>query len=430
MLVGPARAWRGSPGGGSIEPENMPLVQAADVQFVGAFRVPNRQDSPTESFSWGGGAAMSVNPVGTNGQKTLFIAGRTDSHQLAELSIPTPDPESPVSSLPVATVLQGFKDPSEGDYTEIYPPGAVGIELIGSLVKGNDLFTSYCVFYGSSDTLASLFKSSKNFATSGHIGPLTFDKTGHRFEPLGEEVYGQRWFAGPLCHVPTEWQSRLGGDVLVGVGERATTQRNSVGPSATTFWLSDVGVTSPIPCNALLGYCATKYSITTGPLAFPHFHLACRAEGIAIPKGTRTYMAIGKYGTGTLTGFEANNMPCYGTPTTDPAYINNPDSPNYCYSLVAGANKNFIAYPYRRRVWLYDLLELQSVKDGEKHLDEVLPYSVADIPWPEHLDFDDACQMACAIDNDATPPRLYVSMYTADQNESPLIAVFDIVTGV
>ena len=138
MLVGPARAWAGASGGGSVDPENMPLVQAEHFQFVGAFRVPNRADGSTESMAWEGGAAVSVNPVGTNGQKTLFMAAKAGTQELVELSIPVPDPVSDVADLPVATVLQGFKDPSEGDYTEIYPPGALWYALFGSLEKNND----------------------------------------------------------------------------------------------------------------------------------------------------------------------------------------------------------------------------------------------------------------------------------------------------
>ena len=429
MLVGPARAWAGASGGGPVDPEDMPLVQAEHFEFVGAFRVPSRGAGLTDTFAFGGGAAMSINPNGTGGQKTLILGGRTDTMTVAEISIPAPDPVSGRTSLPVATLLQGFHDPSEGDYEDIYPAPKDSYPIVGTLVRGASLLTSYTIFYGSQNNLSSITVSSTNFSTAGHQGPLTFDTTGHMLASLDE--YGQKWFAGPMCHLPSEWQSRLGGKALVGSAERSTTQRNSVGPAATVFDPADVGVVDPIPCKPLLGYFERVTDVpTTGPLPFPDFHLGCRIDGIAVPKGTRTFMAVGRYGTGSLTGFvgAGNNEACYGIGTSDPSYINNPDNLNYCYSL-ASSNHTFHAYPYKREAWLYDMLDLEDVKNGVKRHDAIYPYARVHIPWPEHLDFDDNCQLACAIDNDVTPPRIYFAMLGSDENESPLIAVFDIVTG-
>jgi len=401
------------------------LVQAADFEYVGSFRVPVRSWID-DSFAGGGGYGMSFDPAGNGGAGSIFLSGNEQAQVAAEISIPTPDgdPENTITDLPVATLLQSFADPTEGDYEDIYPaPGSSAYRLVGTLVDGDYLLTSWTIFYGGDYEMSStIAKSPKNFSAGGHVGPLPFVTTGHWISDITN-----KWFQGAMCHIPAEWQSILGGDAIVASSDRSRIQKNSNGPAMNIFSLADVGNVNPIPVEIGIGYYYEASGGAAGPLPLPDFHLACYIDGIAIAKNTRSFIAVGRYGTGTLTGFDGDGA-CYGTGTDNPAYIENPDPPNYCYSQVS-TNHTFHAYPYRREVWLYDLLDVKDVLDGNVAPDEIRPYSRAGIPWPEHFNPDDNCQLACCIDNVSSPPRLYVAQIKADQNESPLIHRFDIVTG-
>lgn len=416
-----------------VNPGEFPLVQSGDIEFVGYFRVPNRS---YDLFGGAGGYAMSYDPNGNGGLGSIFIAGNDQRQILTEISIPTPDgnPAHGINDFPVATRLQDFKDPSEGDYKNIYPSDkGSAYSMMGSLVKGNQLLTSWTVAYGASlDLTSSIILRNKNLSTLGHNGPLTFQTTGHRFSPL--DNFGQKWYQGPMCHVPEAWVDRLGGDVLVGSSERSTTQRNSVGPAASSFYFADVGNVSPIPNNTLLGYYHASTSITSGPLGpLNIFHEACRVDGIAIAKNTRTLICSGSYGTASLTGFTFGTEACYGVGTSDPYYIGKPDwyegvEHNFCYTPLSN-NPNFHAYPYEYTFWMYDLLDLEKVKDGLLYPDQVIPYAKIVIPMGNNFNPDTRRLAACCVDNTSFTPRLFVAMTTVDQNDSPVIAVFNITTG-
>ncbi len=429
MLVGPARAWTDISGGGSIEPENMPLVQAADVQYIGSFRVPVRTWVDA-SFAGGGGFGMSFDPAGNGGLGSIFMSGNAVAQVVAEISIPTPDgnPAHGINDLPVAALLQGFHDPTEGDYENIYPaPGSSSYRLVGTLVDGDHLLTSWTFFYGGDYEMSStIAKSPKNFSAGGHVGPLPFVTSGHWIADIS-----QKWFQGAMCHVPVAWQSLLGGDAIVASSDRSRIQKNSNGPALNIFSLADVGNVNPIPVKIGVGYYYSATGGASGPLPFPDYHLACYLDGVAIPRATRSFMVVGQYGTGELTGFmsdEAASAACYGVGTSDPAYIGNPDLDNKCYTL-ASTNNSFHAYPYRPEMYLYDLIVVKAALDGEVAPDQIKPYSRAGFIWPEHFSISGNCRLACCIDNDSTPPRLYVAHIEGDQNESPLIHRFDIVTG-
>ncbi len=418
MLVGPARAWFKP----SLPPAEEGLFSLDNLEYVGSFRVPARADiSEThDTFAYAGGYAMSYNPGGDGGAGSLFLSGTEEDYQIAEIDIPEPDGRTGIniSDLPVASLLQGFFDPSEGDAAEV----ASTMRPVGSLVKGAQLLTAYTPFY--SNTLAAgHFTHNVNGATPGHGGPYSFNTT---FMGVNN-----KWIAGAMCHVPEHWQSRLGGDALAGSAERSTHQNNSVGPAATAFMLDDVGVENPIPCTHLLG----KYREASPPDAagpdYSIFNEASAADGMFIAYGFKSLVFLGSFGTGALTGVE-NQKACYGPRTGDPEYIGNPQNNVACYSAFdGGGGQGYYSYPWRANIWAYALEDLEEVKQGLKRIDEVDPYLHAEFPLPAHWKpgpEESQYKLCACIDNTSATKRIFVAHVKRDENSSPLIHVYNVVS--
>jgi hypothetical protein len=107
------------------------VLQPTDLEYLGAFRLPDDGDRP-RTFAYGGGA-MTYNPDGdASGPDdgfagTLFIMGHTrmaygelpDGNQVAEVSIPVPISSSDLNALNTAAFLQGFSDVAQGYFTSL-----------------------------------------------------------------------------------------------------------------------------------------------------------------------------------------------------------------------------------------------------------------------------------------------------------------------
>ncbi|MGE3844918.1 MAG: hypothetical protein AB7I50_25415 [Vicinamibacterales bacterium] len=414
MLVGPARAWRKS---SAPPPVVEQLFSLDNLEYAGSFRVPSRSDTPNNTFSWSGGCGMSYNPAGNGGAGSLFMSGTDEQSKIAEISIPEPDARDDISisSLPTATLLQSFFDASEGDAEEINPY----MPVVGSLVDGSDLYVCYSPFY-SNELTAGHVKHSVNGSSSGHGGPYAID-----VDYMG---VSNKWVVGAMCHVPAHWQARLGGNAIVGSADRSMIQSNSIGPAATSFNIEDLGAVSPVPCHHLLGY----YHTPTPPYAdgpdYSIFNEASKTDGVFIVNGLASILYVGSFGTGTLTGVEGQKS-CYGPNTADPGYIGNPQDHVACYSPI-GEDQSFYSYPYRPNIWGYSLEDLADVKSGAKRLDQLTPHLHAEFPLPAHWKPDVSEShylLACCIDNTSSTKRLFVAHIDAEEFDSPLIHVYNIV---
>ena len=84
--------------GAEIRTPAVRLLQAGDLAYVGAFRLP-ATGANGDDFSYGG-TAIAYNP----GSNSLFVGSRRDT--LAEVTIPTPVQSPAVEGLPSARYLQ------------------------------------------------------------------------------------------------------------------------------------------------------------------------------------------------------------------------------------------------------------------------------------------------------------------------------------
>lgn len=335
---------------------SLPRLQFADLGYIGGFRLPQAAQNG-DDFSFAG-RAMAFNPA----RNSLFISSRIGN--IAEVSIPTPANSSDVNAMPFASYLQGFRDMTEGHFTEIAADGAA---LSGLLVQGDRLYGTGSVYYDATNSqVLSHFSHSTNLSQSSFSGMSQVWETGHA-----------GYVAGYLASVPSEWQSTLGGPAMTGQCCIPIVQRTSLGPAAFSFNPSSIAPQTVVPANPLLYYPYEHPTLGQWESSNSTYGAATAMGGAVIVAGTRTALFIGRNGTGPF---------CYGQGTSIQSLSGTmgPDGEKYCYDPVVG-DKGQHAYPYRYQIWAYDLADFAAVKAGTKAAWDVVPYGVwpFDLPTPE-----------------------------------------------
>jgi hypothetical protein len=364
----------------SLDAQSTVLVQAGDLHYEGAFRLPQGNSGGSKFDS--GGTALGYYA----GHDSLFAVGHPGDQQVAEITIPTPSKASTVGGLPFATFLQPFADPLEGRRGLV---GGEGSETdIGGVLPSDAglTLTAFIYYDANGEQVLSHFHSGLTLSQTGDVqGPY----------PLSAPRAG--WVSGYLGWLPTEWQSAFGGPALAGQCCIPITSRTSSGPTVSVFDPVDVGTRSPIPSTLLLGYPLTN------PLPVPYFNLATEIRGFAVPSGARSILFVGKHGTGPI---------CYGTaqecgdPTSD--------------------YKGYHAYPYVHQMWAYDLNDLLKVKNGQKQSWAIVPYAT----WTLDLPFSDPGHSIRGVTFDPGTSRLFISAGSlAEYNSRPIIHVFTVTPG-
>ncbi len=122
-------AWLAAPCGAGER------LQPADLQYLGAFRLPPATAEPPAIWEWSG-QAMAFFPGGDPGGDTdgfpgsLFATGLDTTNLVAEISIPAPVIASDPASLPRALELQPFADVRGGLFDGLQEIPRVGIEYL------------------------------------------------------------------------------------------------------------------------------------------------------------------------------------------------------------------------------------------------------------------------------------------------------------
>jgi hypothetical protein len=123
------------------EPPASQLVQSADLQYLGAFRLPGNGERPL-TFAYGGNA-MTFNPDGDPNSAdaypgSLFVMGHDrmpycdlpDGNQIAEITIPAPSIQDNPADLPQAGFIQNFQNPLQGHFTDMEEIPKVGMQYL------------------------------------------------------------------------------------------------------------------------------------------------------------------------------------------------------------------------------------------------------------------------------------------------------------
>jgi hypothetical protein len=321
-------------GAQSPDPSTLPLVQLADLQYVGGFRVPDTPSAGSD-LSYGG------KPIAFNSaKKSLFIGSVWN--RVAEITIPASLVNSTTpTAMPIAAYAQGFVDPTEGN--------------MGGLSTSSTLLGA--IYYDNGGALVSHFSRAHSLTQasfSGWSSVWRADRSG--------------FVAGYMTDIPTEWQARLGGTALTGQCCLPIISRTSFGPAAFAFDPALVGQAS-VPAVPLLYYDILHPTLGPWDGSNTNFGATTTVTGVVIVPGTRSALFFGRNGLGAY---------CYGEGTADQALAES--TIGFCYDPT-NSSKGQHGYPYRYQVWAYDLNDFAAVKAGTKQPWDVLPYGV----WPLEL---------------------------------------------
>lgn len=386
------------------------LLNQEDLKYIGAFRLPqghigcnNNSDYCTFEY---GGTPIAVDPDGNNGKGSLFIGSHTYSQKLAEVAIPNLVVSDNLNDLNTTSILQGFNDITEGNRKKISENGVEYSETVitgGLMLYGDRLIGSVYVYYGGSQPL-SHYVSSKNLSQIGDFSGM------HKIET---EV-GSRYFAGYMDVIPLEWQEKLNGKAITGLGGVSIHSTSSVGPTAFSFDPSNLGKVIPTKATALM-----YYPLTT-PLGAPEssdpmYNANATVRGVAFPEGYDSVLFFGAIGLGDY---------CYGIGTSNESLVGQlkPGSTTERYACYdpGSEGKGPHAYPYTYRVWAYDANDFVKVRNGVLKPWQVRPYKT----WDFDLPFQPLRGEILGTAYDKKNRKLYISQDQGDKRY-PLVHVLE-----
>lgn len=363
-----------------------PLVQKSDLVYQGAFRVPEGTGS-NDTFDYGG-TSLAFNPA----SNSLFMIGADPYQYSAEIQIPNIVNSTNLNNLSTATILQNFKDPTEGKIGNINPSDPNQKKIGGQFVYNGKLYIAGYSYYDGSGTQS----------TSHFVRPLSLSATGQVRGPykVGSQYPG--FVSGYMTQIPSEWQSQFGGPALTGDCCLSISSIQSNGPAASVFDPNNVGNVNPVPATPVVGY-PNDHPLGSGwNTQNIYYNGATQIKGIVFPVGTRSVLFFGRQGLGPF---------CYGTG----AECNDPTDPY----------KGTHSYPYAYQVWAYDANDLVSVKNGVKQQYEIRPYAV----WNFDLPFENDSRLIGGAAYDAQTNQIYLSQQCSDNSCAPIIHVFKISGG-
>ncbi len=398
-------SWSGSYQYTSCTVANPPLPPSSTInlvtmdilEYAGGFRISGERfgDARTASYSSG---VMVYNPE----RNSIFLVGHDKGSNIGEFAIPELVNSTDIRQFNVITEsLQDFSQFNNTDRVNTGVPKY--FRYTGLAVIQGQLVANYVHWY---DTAAQknttiVIKDASDLANSEVKGPY--------------QLNGIARSAGWITEIPDNWQARLGGTYITGGSQIgiAITSRLSVGPAAFVFTPEqDLLPVEPAPVDTL-GLLDFPYhknilfdksiygeSIETPQQAGDILYnkdqksdlwniLAGAAYGFIIP-GTDTYMTVGRT-SGidsqiTYKGGQSNGRRCGG-----PCAYNPDDVHNY--------------------YWLWNVNDLQKVKNGDIAAYEVRPYDYGKFEIPVDLEL----STISGATYDSNNQLLYLSFSQADK---------------
>jgi hypothetical protein len=322
------------------DPTTQPRVQQTDIEYLGAFRLPQGTFGGSR-FGYGGRALTYYKD--TSGRETLFMQGHDWYPGLvAQVQIPEIVNSSNGDGLRRAILMQGFNDITEGRL-----PSAAGDKLGSMMVHDGKLIVgSYAWYDATNGQKQTIGTSSLDLATTGDFSGF-YPPTGTNPGRLGRY----------MTPIPDEWQSLLGGPAMNGACCISIIGRTNYGPGVSVFDPDDVGSVSPVPVNELIRHTIdnpARMGTIMGGCGVDNDVWNCSSTmgGIAFPTGTRSVLFFGSIGLGPV---------CYKNLT----------GPSSCWGT-----DGYYAPPYRYQIWAYDANDLAAVKNGQKQSWQVEPYAL------------------------------------------------------
>ncbi len=361
-----------------INVEKLPLLQRGDLNYVGAFRLPQTK-SGVSWFSYGG-TALAFGPK----NNTLFLVGHDHHQAVAEIQIPkTIVKSNRIQNLPTAKVRQPF--------TKIIPRiphyKLTGNPKIGGLLVHNEklLGTVYIYYDASGRARESHFSLDSTKLASAKVEGL------FQIGDLGAGVV-----AGYMGQIPKAWQAKFGAPLLTGQAGIPIVSRTSAGPAAFAFDPQNFG-SKTVSAQPLVYYPLAK-CLANLSSKNPLYNHTSHVEGVIFPDGSRSVLFFGSHGLG-----------------------------DYWYGESKGKDKakpsrGGHAPPYVTQVWAYDALDFFAVKNGKKRPWAVKPFA----SWKLTLPISSSVFLG-GVAFDQKNGLIYVSQLGGEQlqfSSLPLIHVF------
>jgi hypothetical protein len=214
------------------------------MRHLGAFRLPDGDDTPPETFAYGG-SAMTFNPQGDpSGPQdgfpgSLFITGHDrlpygelpDGSQVAEVSIPVPVESADPAGLNQAGFLQEFHNVAEGAFVGLDEIPRIGMQYLDTPAIGAKI----------------------HLAWGQHLQPDPPAASHAWFDPnLSAPDMRGTWFIGNqslysvngyMLEIPADWADRHIGGQYLGTGRFKDGGWSGMGPALFAYrpWVDDRG---------------------------------------------------------------------------------------------------------------------------------------------------------------------------------------------
>lgn len=418
------------------------LVTDANVSYVGAFRIP--------AAAWLSFVNPDTAPLAYNAAtNTLFMVGTSDAAGTPvaiEMTIPalTDIIDGSEDKLKFATLVQGPKDPTNGQMSQICPGGACDNRKIfgGLLVANGQLYLTAYIYYDANCAQA-VSLGSRHL----NLGDTSF--SGWNAVQGGTQI--PTGYLGAIPAIPTSLQTALRGDAFVGQMGIPIITCNSMGPSMVTFQTKDVTSPPHTPANPMPATLQFKYDTDhptlgmwgAGVGVYQYYGSADVGPGGAvIPSNFTSLLHIRAFGASALFAPPGehgcpnmvtkwgsdicNPQHEYGPSTDAKSLVGTAFNTDYTYSydpvfLAQGDH----AWPYRTEVDAYDLTKLPATNYW-------LPTPYTHFPLPFDKTYWPGLQFPAGVTLDPVRNLIFVSVIaddngTGDCNASgcaPLIHVF------
>jgi len=379
------------------------LVTAADIEYLGAFRLPDSPDS--QGWEYGGGA-LAYRPNGdpkgaADGYPgSLFGAGFEPTSYVSEITIPVPvisrakDP----AELNTASTLQGFADVSGGYFDTLRELPRTGLCFLSTPATGEKLFLCWGQHFQEEPGTTSI-------PSHAWFDPdLSNPNTSGAWWIGNQSPYSVN---GYIFEIPREWADEYAGGRYLATGRFRDGGWSGMGPSLFAYgpWIDGTPPKNGTRLNevTLISYSHTRADrVDTNDHHVSGYQHPDEWEGgawLTTEDGRSAVVFIGTKGTGQRYWYGWVNpagpsVPCVEEEITDMVLCRNADGTPCPPELSKGctghtSDRGWWSDRFDSEVIFYDPDVLAAVAGGKLAAFQPQPYDSLDID--EHLFLPDPC---------------------------------------
>ncbi len=393
---GPGAATQTESQPGPLPPPSGDVVNPADLEYLGAFRLPGGEDRPL-TFAYGGNA-MTFNPDGDpNGAQdgfpgSLFITGHDrlpygelpNGSQIAEINIPQPVNSRDVAVLSQAEFVQNFRDVTAGHFTEMEEIVRIGMLYLNNPLTGPRIHIAW----------GQHIEPDPTAATHGWFSP---DLSNPDFQGTWY-IGGQSWYSvnDYMFEIPATWADAYIGGRYVATGRFKDGGWSGMGPVIIAYRPWDANGNPPpagatIESTTLLRYATSTETdnIERSLNGYQHPDEWSGGAWLTTASGKSAVLFVGAKSNGTKYWYgyvnpQGPEFPCVDEEVTDFTTCRTADGsacPQQDFTECSGHNdyRGWWTTRWDTQFLFYDPADLARVAAGELAFWEPQPYAVMDI---------------------------------------------------